>query len=205
MFFLPILSLFCAVLSSAEIHCYDDPAIVLPTWASCNRALVELRTWVVECGPSPRDFGPAPTSPGGIALPQHFIDPQRSESLKCGIHISWAPKPWVPPPAPLGVDSFSPTYILIDAGSIMRKCLYTLQLGYAWIQPHQWVVIEFVRVYNKEGNSGDLGSGNGNVTVMMRNGTNATVNASMFNPSTCGGAITLPNASGNATETVVAA
>ena len=92
----------------------------------------------------------------------------------------------------------------------MRMCFYlyrpdqpySLQLGYTWIKPDQWVVVQIVPVVVDEGNSG---SGDGNLTVMMRNGTNATVDASMFNPSTCGGAITLPNASGNATETVVAA
>ncbi len=213
MFFLPILSLFCAVLSSAEVHCYNDPALVLPTLESCDRALFKLRTWVGDCGASPRDFGPAPASLGGIPLPQHFIDPQRSDSVKCGISISWAPRPWVPPPAPLGVDSFSPTYILYDAGKIARNCLYLyrpsevypIRLGYAWIKPHQWVVVQFVVVHKKEGDSGDLGSGNGNVTLVMDNGANTTVDASMFNPSTCGSPITLPTDSGNASEAVVAA
>ena len=94
----------------------------------------------------------------------------------------------------------------------MRMCLYSypshqtylLQLGYAWIQPHQWVVVQFVPVLVNGGNAGNLGSGNGNVTV-MGNGTNMSVDASMFNPSTCGSPITLPSVSGNTTEAVVAA
>lgn len=214
MFFLSILSLFCAVLSSAEIYCYDDPAIVLPTLASCYRAFGELRMWVGACGASPRNFSPAPASPSNIPLPQRFIDPQRNDSVKCGINISWAPRPWVPPPVPLSVDRFSPFEILWDAGTIMRMCFYpygpshkpySIRLGYTWVKPHQWVVIQFVAVFFDEGNAGDLGSGNENVTVVMDNETNTTVDASTFNPSTCGSPITLPNDSRNATEAVVAA
>ena len=78
-------------------------------------------------------------------------------------------------------------------------------MGYAWIQPHQWVVVQYVLVHNEGGNSSDVGNGNGNVTVVMNNGANITVDASMFNPSTCGSAITLPNDSENITEAVVAA
>ena len=91
----------------------------------------------------------------------------------------------------------------------MRMCCnsygpqpYSLQLGYTWIKPDQWVVVQIVPVFVDEGIAG---SGEGNLTVMMGNGTNATVDANMFNPSTCDVAITLHNASGNATEAVVAA
>ena len=95
----------------------------------------------------------------------------------------------------------------------MRMCFYSypspqpdlLQLGFTWIKPHQWVMVQFVPVLVNEGNAGDLGSGIGNVTVVMGNGTNTTVDASMFNPSTCGSPITLSSASGNTTEEVVAA
>ena len=213
MFFLPILSLVCAGLSSAEIHCYNDPEIVLPTDASCNRAFSELHRWIVNCGASARDFGPSPASPDGIPLPQRFIDPQRSDPVECGIVISWAPRPWVPPPAPFGVDRLSPWDLLFGASTIMRMCFYSypspqpdlLQLGFTWIKPHQWVMVQFVPVLVNEGNAGDLGGGIGNVTVVMGNGTNTTVDASMFNPSTCGSPITLPSASGNTTEAVVAA
>lgn len=214
MFFLPILSLFCTVVSSSEPHCYNDQAIFLTTLASCFRAFDELQEWVGECGASPRDFGPAPVSSGGIPLPQLFIDPQRSDSVRCGISISWAPGPRVPPPAPSDVDRFSPTHISLCAGSIMRTCLYShgpsrelypLKFGFAWIRPHQWVVVKYVLVHDNGGNSSDLGSGNGNVTVVMGNGANTTVDASIFNPSTCGSPITLPNDSGNASEAVVAA
>ena len=211
MFLLPLLPLFCAIFSSAEIHCYHDPAIVLPTLASCNRVFNELRTWADECGDSPRDFGPAPASPGGISLPLRFIDPiQSSGPVKCGIDMSWAPRPWVPPPPPLGVERFSPWDILWQAGTMMRMCFYSyrpeqpssLQLGYTWIKPHQWVLVQIVAVVVDEGNSG---SGDGNLTVVLGNGTNVTVDANMSNPSTCGSSITLANTSGNTTEAVVAA
>lgn len=214
MFLLPILSLFCAVLSSAEVQCYADPAIVLPTLASCTRALSLLETWVRACGASPRNFRPAPASPGDIPLPQRIIDPLGSNSIKCGIVISWAPRPWVPPPRPLDVDRFPPTEILYDAVRILRLCaygyspsrqLYPLLLGYAWVGPHQWVMVQYVPVLDNPGNSGDLGSGNGNVTLVMDNGANKTVDANMFNPSTCGSPITLPDDLANSTEAVAAA
>ena len=213
MYFLPILSLYCAFLSSAEIIC-SDSEIILPTLDSCARALHELSTWVEGCGASPRDFGPVIASPGVIPLPQYFVDPQINV-VKCGIIISWAPRPSVPPPAPLAVDTFYPTVIVYEAARIMRLCAYSnsqlydqrypRKLGRAWIQPHQWVLVQFVPLLVNEGNSGDLGSGNGNVTVMVDNGANTTVDASMINPSTCGSPSTLPNAPGNATEAVVAA
>ena len=66
-------------------------------------------------------------------------------------------------------------------------------------------MVQYVPVLDKKGNSGDLGSGNGNVTVVIGDGPNTTVDTNMFNSSTCGNPITLPNASGNATEAVVAA
>ncbi len=215
MFVLPILSVFCAVLSSAHTICYDPPELIHATLASCTRVLAELQTWVTECGASPRDFGPAPVSPGVIPLSQHFIDPQRSADVKCGIDVLWAPFPGRPPPAPSTVDNFNPAEILHVASRIMNLCLYPypyspiqrypLSLGAEWIQPHEWVLVRYVQVRGNEGNSSELGSGNGNVTVAMDFGTNTIVDGSMFNPSTCGSPITLPNDSGNATEAVGAA
>ena len=92
---------------------------------------------------------------------------------------------------------------------MMRMCLksygpqpYPLQLGYTWIKPDQWVVVQIVPVIFDEGYPG---SGEGDVTVVTGNGMNTIVNASLFNPGTCGSSITLASASGNATEAVVAA
>ena len=215
MFFLPILSLFCAVLSSADSFCYEDAEIILTPLASCTRAIGELQTWVEECGAARRDFGPAPVSPGVIPLAQHFIDPHRSAYVKCAIALLWAPRPNVSPPAPSALDNFYPPAIVNLAFEIMFWCSvsfpyspgqrYPLKLGYGWIQPHQWVFVDFIQVRGNEGNSSDLGSRNGNVTVATEFGANSIVDASMFNPSTCGNPITLPNVSGNATEAVVAA
>ena len=66
-------------------------------------------------------------------------------------------------------------------------------------------MVQYVPVLDNQGNSGDLGSGNGNVTLVMDNGANTTVDANMFNPSTCGSPITLPDDLANSTEAVAAA
>ena len=212
MFSLPILSLFCAVLSTAETICYTDPELILPPIASCTRALQELQTWLGECGMSTRDFGPAPVSPGVIRLPQNFIDPQNDSLIKCGISVFWAPRPMASPPGRLRVDQISPTAIFIYAARIMHTCAYEhgeahhqqypLKLGYAWIWPRQWVLVQFHAIRHGEGNSSDSGDGNGNLAVMMGDGVNTTVDARMFNLSTCGSPVTLQNEWGNATEAV---
>ena len=164
---------------------------------------------------STRDFGPAPVDPGVIRLPRYFIDPQNDSLIKCGISVFWAPRPMVSPPGRLRVDHIAPVAILYHAARIMRICAYAhgeahhqqypLKLGYAWIWPRQWILVQFHGIRHYEGNSSDLGSGNGNLIVMMGNGANRTVDASMFNPRTCDRPVTLQNELGNATEAVVAA
>ena len=67
------------------------------------------------------------------------------------------------------------------------------------------MLVQFHEVHHYEGNSSDLGSGNGNLTVMMGNGANITADANMFDPRTCARPVTLQDESGNATEAVVAA
>ena len=162
---------------------------------------------------SPRDFGPAPVDPGVIRLPQYFIDPQTDSLQKCGISVFWAPRPT--PPGPQRVDHLSPIAILDHAARIMRLCAYghgeahhrqyPLKLGYAWIWPRQWVLVQIYGSRHMEGNTTDIGGGKGNLTVMMGDGANTTFDAGLFNPSTRGSPVTLQNGLGNVTEGVVAA
>ena len=212
MFFLPLVSLFCAALSSAEVICYIDPGLHLPPVVSCTRALHSLRTWVGECGIFPQDFGPAPLDPGVIRLPQYFIDSQNDSPIKCGISVFWAPRPGASLPGSVRVDHICPISILHHAARIMRICAYgpgeghtrpyPLKLGYAWIWLRQWVLVQFHAI---RGNSPELGGGNGSLTVMMDGGANTTVDAGLFNPSTCGSPVRLLNQLGNGTEAAVEA
>ena len=106
-----------------------------------------------------------------------------------------------------------PVSILYHAARIMRICAYgpgeghtrpyPLKLGYAWIWPRQWVLVQFHAIRR---NSPDLGVGVGSLTVMMDGGANTTVDKGLFNLRTCGGPVTpLQNGFGNITEAAVAA
>ena len=113
------------------------------------------------------------------------------------------------------IDHISPSGYFGSRSSDRRICAYAhgeahhqqypLKLGYAWIWPRQWVLVHFHGIRRYEGDSSDLGSGNGNLSVMMGNGANTTVDESMFTPRTCGRLVTLQNESGNAIEAVVTA
>ena len=69
------------------------------------------------------------------------------------------------------------------------------------------MLVQFREIRHSEGNSTCLGSGNGQldlIVMMMGNGVNTIVDAGVFNSGTCGRLVTLQNELEKATEGVVA-
>lgn len=86
-------------------------------------------------------------------------------------------------------DVFPFEKVLQSANSINNECLirrrgHTPQIGREWIQPHQWVDVQFGGIWDPaytrvlKGNASDNITGFGNGTVFLSDGTNMTVTIS---------------------------
>ena len=176
-------------LVSADVYCSTlFPPYAVPPLESCDAALRALEQAGARCGRGEIIFGPTSSGPGTVRLPAMYIgsEPQVpvSEAV-CVISVLWQPKPGVRPPI-AEFDMFTFSNILSAAYSIRNRCMkrseqYHITLGRAWIQPHQWIDIQFGSVLGPRGlaiNASDVRSGG--LTVRMADGSNQTVASSML-------------------------
>ena len=187
MFVLLLLSFLTLV--SADVHCSAlTPPYLVPPVESCDAALRALEQAGAECGTGSIIFGPNAKGPRSVGLPAMYIGRQPyipMSELICVISILWQPKRGVRPPI-AELDIFPFNNILIAAYDIRNQCIEGSQrfhprLGRAWIEPHNWVDVQFGSVLGPRGlsiNASDVGSGN--LTVMMADGSNQTVASSML-------------------------
>ena len=198
-----ILTLFWAtVLSRAETICDDDTPIV-PTVDSCERALGHMEDFINKCGQRARFFGPTPVNDGLVSLPQSFIDPFSTVRPRCCITILWDPRPGFQPPAE-NYDTLKPIKLQQAAFRVRDDCVKlprygTLRrLGHEWIQPNQWVKVQFAAAFDNNQHLDTLEDvESGTMTMVLANGTNITVPSSMFNRHTYDSGLRLPIKSGN--------
>lgn len=186
MFVLLLLSSFLTLVS-ADVHCTSlIPPYLVPTRASCDAALVALEQAGAECGTGTIIFGPNSKGPRTVGLPAMYIGRQpHARELVCVISVLWQPKRGVRPPI-AELDIFPFSNILTAADDIRNQCIegsqiFHQRLGRAWIEPHNWVDVQFGAVLGPIGlttNASDVGSGN--LTVMMADGSNQTVASSML-------------------------
>ena len=188
MFVLLLLSSFLALVS-ADVHCSAlVPPYLVPPLESCDAALVALEQAGAECGAGSIIFGPKSRGSRTVGLPAIYIGRQPyipMSDLTCVISILWQPKRGVRPPI-ADLDIFPFNNILIAAYDIRNQCIegfetFHPRLGRAWIEPHNWVDVQFGSVLAPRGlfiNASDVGSGN--LTVMMADGSNQTVSSSML-------------------------
>lgn len=175
-----------AILSSAKTYC--DPSDLVPTLASCDRALIKFGEFVRTAAANKWTFGPSDSS--YLRLPFAVVDPKPDDAdgNSCAIGILWDPRPWSPrPPLPLPVTELDEVWAAElgrSASRITEKCIKTdgpeqvRQLGHEWIEPLQWVKVDFLSGFgNAAGFDGDLITGDANLTT----GTNTTVSASIVN------------------------
>ena len=176
-------------LVSADVHCSAlIPPYLVPTLESCDAALVALEQAGIECGTGSIIFGPKSKGPRTVGLPAMYIGRQPyipMSDFTCVISILWQPKRGVRPPI-AELDIFPFNNVLIAAYDIRNKCIegserFHPRLGRAWIEPHNWVDVQFGSVLAPRGltiNASDVESGN--LTVMLADGSNQTVASSML-------------------------
>ncbi len=190
MFVLLLLSSFL-VLVSADVYCNSlVPPYLVPSLESCDAAILTLEQADAQCGTGNIIFGPTATGSRSFHLPALFMGskPQHPVSdLICVIYILWQPKLGVLPPI-ASIDIFAFRKILLAANMIRDQCIkgnqhFLPRAGRAWIEPHQWVDVQFGSVFGPRGrglavNNSDVESGN--LTVMLADGSNQTIVPSML-------------------------
>ncbi|MCJ1450815.1 hypothetical protein MMC28_001149 [Mycoblastus sanguinarius] len=164
---------------------------MLPQLASCNYALHRLELANQACGPENAIFGPVAYGPRGISLPATFIgagtDYTPITPIWCAILILWQPRPTVQPPSPSALDVFPFSQILQAAYRIRDQCLLGTrerapQIGREWIEPHQWVDVQYAGVYGVEElrrNWSDAALRGEKMKLSLSDGTNQTVFSSV--------------------------
>ena len=120
--------------------------------------------------------------------------------LICVISILWQPTD----PRPVAsFDIFAFSKILSAAHSIRDQCIkgseqFHPRLGRAWIEPREWVDVQFGYVLGPSGlavNASDVGSGN--LTLRLADGSNRTFASSMLQQvGDCGAATGFENGLG---------
>ena len=187
MLLLLLFPLLWGILSSAETICV--PASFsghMPALSSCDAALVKLEDLIVRCGNEKVIVGPTASGAHYIRLPLYYVDDAPSPGTsRCVVQVTWQPRPRIRPPV-ASFDIFYPSVIQRTAFRIRDQCVqgnrfHGPQLGKEWIEPHQWVLVQFgsASVINETtGNFSDAASGN--FSVMWADGTNQTVTDLMF-------------------------
>ena len=170
-----------AVLSSADTYCQRSLAV--PPLASCDRVLTTIVDFVREAGNYNRTFGPS-DSLAKITLPIWFADPMPSRhGASCSIMLRWRPRSRFPSShrVPYNFDHFLPVEVLRAAARIRAACVRVGKLGYEWIEPRQWVQVEFATTLPHESYSSNAAGIDGRLSNVTANGTNVTVSLSMVN------------------------
>ena len=188
MFVLLLLYSFLALVS-ADVYCSSlIPPYAVPPLESCDAALRALEVAGAECGTGNIIFGPTSSGPRAVRLPAMYIgtgsqDPM--SGLICVISILWQPQRRVRPPI-VWIDIFPFRNIITAAYDIRDQCIkgseqYHPRVGRAWIEPHNWVDVQFGSVLGPRGlvaNASDVGSGA--LTVRLADGSIQTVTSSML-------------------------
>ena len=186
MFVLLLLSSFSALVS-ADVYCSTlVPPYAVPPLESCNAAFRALEQAGARCGTDILIFGPTSSGLRSVRLPVMYLSPQPQDpipGLVCVISILWQPKRGVRPPRE-EFDIFAFSKILRAAYNILNECIKSsgtvhARLGRAYIEPHEWVDVQFGSVLAPREfavNASDVGSGG--LTVRMTDGSNQTVASS---------------------------
>ena len=151
----------------------------MPTLSSCDATLLKLETYISTCGSEKVTIGP---TAGGIRLPLYYVDDDLSPFVprtRCVIQVLWHPRSGQRPPV-ASFDIFRPQEIQQAAIRVRDQCVkgnqfHGPQLGKEWILTRQWVLVLFGTAL-----VGGGVSGNGTMSVVWADGTNRTVNASVF-------------------------
>lgn len=195
----------------AEVLCNPNvPPSLTPSLQSCDYAIRRLEVIEQLCGMSPIVFSPtAAYAPNVFSLPAIFIGagPHYTPTTQvwCAIMILWQPRPQVRP-AVEQQDVFRFSMVLKAANEIRDRCLgrgtgRRSMVGREWVEPNQWVDVQFGGVWGPgvvegQGNS----SGGDGVGVMLADGTNMSIVPSALNEMRgCGGLLSLSN---NTVETI---
>ena len=211
MFVLLLLSSFLTLVS-ADVYCSAlIPSYAVPPLASCDAAILALEQTGAVCGPGRLIFGPTSSGPLTVRLPVMYIGQQDVRSVSeliCVISILWQPKPGERPPT-AEFDIFTFSNIITAAYNIRNQCIkrsehFNTRLGRAYIEPNEWVDVQFGSVLGPRRwpvNASDAESGG--LTMMLADGSNQTFASSMLGQvGGCGAVTGLENGFGaNISET----
>lgn len=186
--------------SSAEVICNPQvPPSLLPSVASCAYAMRRLEHTDQQIGPGNTIFSRVATGPHGIFLPATFLgigpDYMPMTPVWCIIMLLWQPRPAVHLPSE-EFDVFPFGKILQAANNIRDRCLtrrrgHAPQIGREWVQPHQWVDVQFGGIWGPTykglltGNASNILSWD--VVVQLSDGANVTIPSSVLRESTLPG------------------